>query len=380
MNMQILEDIRVLDLSHAMAGPMCSMFLGALGAEIIKIEPPWGEISRFNPPLVNQLSPYFAYTGRQKMGITLNLKDERGKDLFKKLVKTADVVLENYSPGAMERLGLNYEVLKGICPKIIYASISGFGQYGPWSKRHSFNPIAQASSGYMELAHEFMELDSPKVAPEAIADTIPALFCLGGILAALYNRERTGLGQMIDVSQLDSMFSVFPSVTYFTMANIFFGKSVGLRTNFGGTYRCKDGYIQVSVPLGRISDRFLAELKKETGKEDIDRAFFEEWVKEKNVEDVDNFLVNAKVPVAPVLTIEKALKNPQILAREMVLEFMHPQYGMMKSPGFPIKFSETPGKIDTPSPLLGQHNEKIFSGLLGLSKKEIKKLKAEGVI
>jgi CoA:oxalate CoA-transferase len=375
-----LKGIRIIDLSHAMAGPMCSMFLGAMGAEIIKIEPPWGEITRFNPPLINLTSPYFAYINREKKGISINLKTDKGKIIFKELIKKGDIVLENFGPGAMKRLGLDYEVLKEINPKIIYATISGFGQTGPWSERLSFNPIAQAESGYMELSRDFMGLDSPKVAPEAIADTIPALFCMSGILSALYYREKTGYGQMIDVAQLDSMISVLPSVVYYTLCGEYFGSTTKKRTILGGTYKCKDGYIQCSIPLGRLHDRVVETLKKVIDKDEIDKKIFKDWTEKNTVDKVFEILLKAKIPVGKVHTLPEAIETPQIRARDMIVEIDHPSVGKIKSPGFPIKFSKTPGKIEKPSPLLGQHNEEVLSELLDYNREEIEKLKEEGVI
>ena len=189
--MTALKGIRVLDLSHAHAGPICTMYMAAMGAEVIKIEPQWGEMTRMFPPLVKGQSPYFMFLGRGKKGVTLDLKNPEGKALFKEMVKKADVVMENFSPGTMDRLELGWEVLRELNPRIIYASISGFGHTGPWVNRRSFDPIAQATSGFMWLMKDAINRDGPPIqAPEAIADTIPGFTSLIGILAALVSRRQ----------------------------------------------------------------------------------------------------------------------------------------------------------------------------------------------
>ena len=213
--MTALKGIRVLDLTHAHAGPICTLYMAAMGAEVIKIEPKWGEMTRMFPPLVKGQSPYFLFLGRGKKGVTLDLKNPEGNEMFKELVKGADVVMENFSPGTMDRLGLGYDVLKEINQKIIYASISGFGHTGPWVSRKSFDPIAQAASGYMWVTKDAIAPDGPPLqAPEAIADTVPGFTALIGILAALVSRNETGRGQKVDVAQMDSMIGHVHSMAY----------------------------------------------------------------------------------------------------------------------------------------------------------------------
>lgn len=199
--MKPLEGVRVLDLTHAHAGPICTLYMAAMGAEVIKIEPPWGERTRFFPPLVERVSPYYAFLNRCKKGVTLNLKEPRGKQIFMEMVKKADIVVENFSPGTMEELGLGWDTLKDLNPSVIFCSISGFGQTGPWRDRRSFDPIAQAASGYMWLMKDSIDPEGPPLqAPEAIADTIPGFTALIGILAALNHRHISGGGQRIDVA------------------------------------------------------------------------------------------------------------------------------------------------------------------------------------
>lgn len=381
--MKALEDLRVLDLTHAHEGPMCTMFLADMGAEVIKIEPTWGERTRFFPPLIKgTTSPYFLYLNRNKKGLTLNLKSEKGVKIFKDLVSIVDVVVENFSPGTMDRLGLGYETLKKINPKIIFASLSGFGQYGPYSKRLSFDPIAIAASGYMELMREKVDPSGPPVGPpEAIADTIPALFCAIGILSALRYRERTGQGQRIDIAQMDCMVGVSPSYIFHTLAGTTFEGSFRKfrkTLQLSGLYKAKDGYIMITVP-GEMLERLAKAIGVETEKIES-QEYVKEWVRGKNVSEVVDLLVRARVPVSSVNSLEDVINDPNIRAREMIVEVSHPVIGKVKMPGFPIKFSETPVKIKDPAPMLGQHNDEILSTLLDYSKEEISKLKEEGVI
>ncbi|NQT08225.1 CoA transferase, partial [Candidatus Bathyarchaeota archaeon] len=373
-----LEGIRVLDLTHAHAGPICTMFLGAMGAEVIKIEPTWGEMTRMFPPLVKGISPYFMFVDRCKKGVTLNLKDPRGREMFMEMVKKADIVMENFSAGTMDRLDLGWDVLQGLNPGIIFASISGFGQTGPWSNRRSFDPIAQASSGYMWTMQEGINPDGPPLqAVEAIADTIPGFTAVIGILAALQYRHRTGKGQRIDVAQMDSMIAVMQSFSFWEIAGMTFrGAARSGRVGVSGLHKAEDGYVMFSLPPGRITDWF----KELLGVEELTREDVEKWVAQRPVKEVVELLAKTGVPVAPVLDLDQVKANEHAEAREMFVKVDHPTLGEVSLPGFPIKFSETKGDITMPAPLLGQHNEEVYSELLGLSKEKIEDLRKEGVV
>jgi len=376
--MSALEGVRVLDLTHAHAGPICTMFLGAMGAEVIKIEPTWGEMTRMYPPLVKGVSPYFMFVDRCKKGVTLNLKDPRGREMFMEMVKKSDVVVENFSAGTMDRLDLGWEVLRGLNPGIIFVSISGFGQYGPWSDRRSFDPIAQAASGYMWTMQEGINPDGPPLqAVEAIADTIPGFSALIGILAALQYRHRTGRGQRIDVAQMDAMIAVMQSFSFWELAGMTF-RTAGRtgRVGVSGLHKAADGYVMFSLPEGRITDWF----KELLGVEELKREDVERWVAERPVEEVVKLLAETGVPVAPVLDLDQVKANEHAKAREMFVKVHHPTLGEVSLPGFSIKFSETKGDITMPAPLLGQHNEEVYSELLGLSKEGIAELRKEGVV
>jgi formyl-CoA transferase len=376
--MKALEGIRVLDLTHAHAGPICTYYMAAMGAEVIKVEPPWGEMNRFFPPLVKGVSPYFAHLGRCKKGVTLNLKDPRGKEMFMEMVKKSDVVVENFSPGTIDDLGLGYETLKRLNPGIIFASISGFGQTGPWRDRRSFDSIAQAASGYMWLMKDIVDPEGrPYKATEAIADTIPGLTALIGVLAALNHRHGTGRGQRIDVSQMDSMISVMQSFSFWDIAKTTFERSLDDRVDRAfGLHRAKDGYVMFMAPAGRLTDWFRELL----GIEEMDRVVVEEWVAERTVEEVVETLAETGIPVAPVQDLEQVMQNEHALHREMFVEVDHPALGETTMPGFPIKFSEMEIDVKTPAPILGQYNRVVYSELLGLSNDEVEALRREGVI
>ena len=376
--MKALEGIRVLDLTHAHAGPICTLYMAAMGADVIKIEPAWGDRTRMFPPLVQRVSPYFAFLNRGKKGVTLNLKDPRGNEMFREMVTKADVVVENFSAGTMDRLGLGWETLRELNPGIIFASISGFGQTGPWSDRRSFDPIAQAASGYMWLMKEAIDPEGPPLmAQEAIADTIPGFTCLIGILAALNYRNRTGKGQRVDVAQMDAMIGVMQSFAFWTIAGTTFrgaARAGGVRVS--GLHRAKDGYVMFSLPAGRITDWF----KELLGVEELTMEIVKDWVAERTVGEVVELLAKTGVPVAPVQDLDQVLANDHARAREMFVRVDHPVLGETTLPGFAIKFSETKGDISTPAPLLGQYNKEVYSDLLGLSEDEIEGLRKEGVI
>jgi len=376
--MQALEGIRVLDLTHVQAGPIVTLYMAGMGAEVIKVEPLWGEMSRMTPPLVKGQSPYFLYLNRGKKDITLNLKQEEGLEILKGLVKKSDIVIENFSAGTMDRMGLGWEVLKELNPGIIYASICGFGHTGPWKDRRSFDPIAQATTGYMWLNRDDLNEPGPPIlASEAIADTIPGFTCLIGILAALNYRNRTGKGQRIDVAQMDSMIAVMRSYSFWTLADTTFRRAARKhRIGVSGLHKTQDGYVMFSLPAGRITDWFMELL-------DVDELKPEEvekWVRERTTDDVVKLLEGAGVPVGPVLDLEDVLENPQAKAREMFVKVHHPAIGEMTQPGFPIKFSETKGDFSQPSPSLGEHTDEVLSKVLGFSEDKIQELKKSGIV
>ncbi len=376
-----LENVRVLDLSRYMAGPFCTKILADLGAEVIKIEPPWGEESRFRPPLVGGLSATFMEFHRGKKGVTLNLKDKRAVDIFKELVKRSDIVVENFTTGTMDRLGIGYETLKVLNPRIILASITGFGQYGPRSKRPSFDILGQATSGFMAAMGESADPEGPPLlVSEAPGDSIPGTYCALSIIAALYWRQFTGRGQCVDIAQQDVMMYITPSIAMYMLTGM---TGPQLRRKMGtdipgiyGSFKAKDGYVAVAAPMGPVLDR----LSKAFGKDVVDKSFIETWVGSSTVEQVVSELIEADVPVSPIFTVPEVVEDEQAIARDMIVEVGHPTAGKVKVVGVPMKFSDSPCRVERPSPILGQHNEEILVGLLGYRKEDVAQLKKDGAI
>ncbi|MBS7653043.1 MAG: CoA transferase [Candidatus Bathyarchaeia archaeon] len=378
-----LEDTRILDLSHVWFGPYCTMLLAHLGAEVIKVEPPWGEMTRFFPPLIENESPTFISMNLNKKDLTLDLKHPKGKEIFLELVKLSDVVVENFTPGTMERLGLGYDVLRGVRPDIIYASLSGFGQTGPYAKRPSYFSIAEAITGHAYMAGlEEDEEGEPKGSPQAYGDLGPALFAALSIVSALRYRDKTGKGQWIDVAQADCMVSLASqAIVTYTAGGLTpleaRRRRRGLgQVSVGGFFKATDGYIAVLATRGSIMERLANAL----GVEEVNVEMFREWVKDKTVAEVVNILVKADVPVAPVLNVDEVVKEPHLLARGVFAEVEHPKLGRIKVPGFPVKFSEIGEFPIMPSPTLGQHTEEILINLLGYSREKIEELRGERVI
>jgi len=375
---KLLEGVRVLDLSHVWFGPYCTKLLADMGAEVIKIEPPSGEMIRLEPPQVNGANPTFIYLNNNKKGMTINLKNEKGVKIFKELIKVSDVVVENFAPGTMKRLGLDYEVLEKINPKIIYAALSGYGQTGPYSERPSFDIIAQAISGYMRLTGDMIDPKGPPVqVAQAVGDLWPGTYAALCIIAALYYRNRTGKGQMIDVSQVDCMIASCGSAFADYVLLGLKPYEINARYFWGiyGLFRAKDGYVVIGAPLGRIFDS----LKGIIGKDKLTVEITRNWVRRRLMKTVVETLVKARVPCAPVYDLNDTLSDPHVQARGDFTVINHPQVGSVKISSFPVKFSETPASYVRPAPLLGEHNEEILTEILGYSKDEIIKLREEGV-
>jgi len=396
---KVLEGTRVLDLSHYKAGPTCGQFLADMGAEVIRIEKPGGEEDRrLGPFAANGQSIYLAFTCRNKKGITLNLQKDKGKDMLKKLVRQSDVVIENFGPVGNKKLGLDYESLKKIKSDIIVVAVSGYGQYGPYANRLGFDGIAQAIAGMMWVTG-FPDKGEPVKAGVGFVDFATGVYGALGTLLALHHREKTGKGQLVDVSLLDSAVSFMEYIFgEYEVAN-YVHPQLGNAHPFIGpydAYKAKDGYFF----LGVISNPMWRRLLKFMGREeladdprfktDLERGrleshrFFAEWINnwasEKTVKEVVEQLNEADIPCAPVNTIPEAASDPHIRAREMITELDHPGIGNIPLIGIPIKLSETPGEIKTPAPTVGQHNEELYSSLLGLDSEQLSQLEREGVI
>jgi len=378
--MGLLDDVRVLDFTHVYFGPYCTMILADLGAEVIKVEPPWGEVARFYPPLVGGVSPVFLYFNRNKRGIVLNLKYPKGREIALELAKRCDILVENFKPGTMEKLGLGYEDVKKVKPDIIYASLSGFGLSGPYSKRPSFAPMGSSMSGWYRLTGDIIDPEGPPIRPaEWHGDLDPGLWAVIAILAALRHRDRTGEGQLIDVAQLDCMIAqTGVSITQYTTTGKLpwqIRREYHTLTTFG-MFKAKDGWVYIGADP-RMRDR----LCRAMGVESIESTEqLERWVAERTVQEVVDALVEVDVPVAPILQINETLEDPQVKARGIIKTIRHPTAGEVRLPGFPVKMSGFEAEIRRPAPQLGEHTEEVLRSLLGYGDREIEELRREGVI
>jgi len=391
-----LEGIKVLDLSRALAGPYCTMMLADMGAEVIKLEMPGrGDDSRsWGPPFVEGESAYFMSINRNKKSITLNMKSEKSTGIIHRLIKQSDVLVENFRPGAMERLGLGYEQVKKMNSGIIYCSISGFGQDGPYRMLPGFDQVLQGMGGLMSITGE--PGGPPIKVGVAIADIAGGMFASYGIVAALYNREKTGKGQAVDISLLDSQVAwlTYRAGAYFASGEV--PQPVGSGHPVIVPYQAfktKDVYINIAVGNDQLWERFCKAVglekvmndpkfatnaKRVENREEIVKIigdliaakYGEEWLK---------ILTDAGVPCGPIYTVDKIFSDPQVLHRQMLQELDHPKVGKIKVAGTPVKLSDTPGEVKSAPPVLGQHTQEILTQL-GYSDKDVTKLKEEKVI
>lgn len=392
-----LQGVRILDLTRVLAGPFCTMLLGDMGADIIKIEEPGkGDDTRGYPPFLNGYSAYFTNLNRNKKSLTLDLKKPEAKETFWQLVKTADIVIENYKPGTMEKLGLSYEKAKAVNPKIIYASISGFGQYGPYKDRPGYDIIGQAMGGLMSVSGW---PDSPPTrSGTAMGDILGGLNCCIGILAALKSRDNTGVGQHVDVSLVDSVVSSMETIIQLYLVEGRIPSRIGNRYEFiypYDSFETSDGWVVIGVGGDEVWKRFCKAIDREdllsdsTLEKNRDRVanhprlkqIVTEWTSSRTVDSVVELLLSHSVPCAPIYTIDKVVNDPHIaVAREMIVDMDHPKEGKMKVINCPIKFSDTKPTIRTTAPHLGEHNDTVLKELLGMSDEEIAGLKASGAL
>jgi crotonobetainyl-CoA:carnitine CoA-transferase CaiB-like acyl-CoA transferase len=395
--MLALEDIRVLDLTQIMAGPYCTMVLGDLGADVIKIERiPDGDDTRRMGPFVNGESACFMMINRNKKSLTLNLKTDKGKQIFLDLAKKADVIVENYRPGVVKSLGIDYDVIQELNPGIIYCSISGYGQTGPYSQKGGFDIVAQGMSGLMSMTGELN--GRPAKVGIAMNDISAGVTALYSILAAYINRTKTGKGQYIDVSLVESglAWSVWESAAFFGAGVV--PAATGSRHRVSAPYqafRTKDGYVLVGAANQRTWERFckgvvdqpewIEDLRFATPNDRIEQVnVLEKCIEEVLIEKETQYWVEKMdengVPGGPIYTYDQTLNDPHILARGMVQEFEHPKAGRMKTLGIPAKMSGTPGQISKSAPQLGQHTEEVLRQYLDFPLEEIENLRNENVI
>jgi crotonobetainyl-CoA:carnitine CoA-transferase CaiB-like acyl-CoA transferase len=363
------------------------MLLADMGATVYKIEPSWGDASRVSPqyPFTDGFSSYFMLVNRNKKSIVLNLKSEKGVQAMKKLVIASDVVVENFRPGVMDRLGLSYESLHVINPGIIYASISGFGQRGPYVNRPSFDIIGQAMSGWMWLnSREKRGLNSEasfvlSCLAGSPGDTVPGLFCALSILAALRYRELSGVGQRIDIAQTDALMTLSSlgliRTLYSDTDADTRAQSDSVRIH--GVYEAKDGYIVIRVVGDRATQAVADILTVDPSEITPGSEVFKNWFRKRTRNQISEMLSD-KVPCAPVLTDRELIGDPNVKARGMIQEIPHPDGFTYRTISTGIKFSETPVAINTLPPALGADSVSVLEAL-GYSEAEIKQLIDENV-
>lgn len=392
-----LEGVRVLDFTQYLSGPHCTAVLSELGAEIIKIEMPGrGEPERLAMPKTPKKESYqFLSYNRGKKSITLNLKNPKGMEIARKLTAKVDVLVENFAPGVLERLGLGYEEARKINPQIIYASISGFGQTGPRRNDVSYDVVAQAMGGLMSITG--YPDGEPMKAGCSLGDYMGGYNGAIAILAALYYRKMTGEGQSIDISMQDGIWAmVFPDRANYFDTQIVpkrFGNKLSSSAPFGA-YNAKDGYVvictitdpqwhKVLQAMGREDlmneQRFSTRENRTKNMQEVD-ALVQDWCQARTVNDVLATLKEYGVPCSPLPTFDEVANDPHLLSREMLVDVEQPVSGKVKLIGSVYKMSRTPGDRRMRAPEVGEHNQEVLGGLLGIDEQEMQKLKEESVI
>ena len=394
-----LEDIKVLELSHYIAGPMAGQLLADLGADVYKVEKDGygkGDIARLYDPSYKDMSLYFCSYNRNKKFITLDIKTEKGREIFKELVTKVDVVIDNYRPGVMDKLGIGYEELSKINPGIIMTEISGFGQNGPYRDKMALDMSMQAVSGFMDFTG-FPDGAPTKGGP-VLSDFIAGIYASYATTAAIYHKEKTGKGQHIDIALLDCMFTLlenFPSIYYMS-------GEVPKRSGNGrpfsaptGTYKTKDDRW---VHLSATSESLFERLAKVIDREDLigdprmasaavrkkNESAIEppiiEWVASKTLDEVVDVLEKSGIPNGPVRTIEEVIKDPQLKYRNMLVSFPDSITENLPFIANPVKMSETPVVYNNAAKEQGSDNMEVYNQLLGYSEEHIRKLIEEKII
>ncbi len=390
-----LDGILVIDMTRIIAGPFCGLLLADLGAEVIKVEEPKGDATRHRGPFKDGLSLHFTTHNRNKKSITLNMRSARAKEIFAELVKVGDVVLENFRPGVMAAMGFDFERLRAIKPDIILTSISGFGQTGPYSQRAAHDSIVLAQAGIQDL-NGYPDMPPVRVGVN-YGDYSAGLYAAFGTMTALYHRELTGEGQWVDASLLDSSVSFLGTFFSEYIAVGTLPTRVGnanVHSAPNNTYEVKDGYVSVAAGLdsqwpsmakaiGRPElaedPRYKAARTRAQNRPEVD-ALVQDWLRDKTMAEAVRNLEAAGIACGPVNTLAQMVEDPQVKARELILEVEHPTVGKIPVPGQALKMSALPKPEPKYPPLLGEHNEDVFCGLLGHRTEELAQWKQEGVI
>ncbi len=395
--MKPLENIKVLDLTRVLAGPFCTMILSDLGADVVKVEVPGtGDDSRHFGPFKNGQSLYFLSINREKRSISINLKSEKGRAIFKDLVKQFDIVIENFRPGTMEKLGLGYETLKELNPRLIYAASSGYGHTGPSSQKASYDILAQAMGGIMSITG-WPDAPPTRVGM-SLGDITASLYTAIGILAALQYRNNTGLGQKVDVAMLDCQVSILENAITRYQVDGTQPQPLGNRHPTIApfqAFKASDAYFVIGCGNDSLWKKLceainrpdlLSNEKLSTNElrtqnlsllvEELDKTFIT-----KTASDWVEAIDGAGIPCGPINTIDRLFTEPQILARNMMVEVEDKKAGRIKIAGNPIKMSSLKEETTRqPAPEIGEHNFEVLTSMLGLKSEEIEKLLEEGVL
>lgn len=390
-----LAGVKVIDFTRVYSGPYCTMMLGDLGAEVIKIERKGvGDDTHYFSPIKNGESGYFTYLNRNKKSLSLDMKAPESVELIKELAKWADIVVENFSPGVVDRLGVGYKDLSDINPKLIYGSISGFGQNGPYMKKPAYDIVCQAMGGYMATTGE--KGGKPyKLGPSAV-DAGAGIHMAYALMAALYHREKTGVGQYVDVAMMDTAFSTLEN---FVVTKTLTGEGPSRDGNANlasapfSSYVTNDGYVTIAC----ANDNLFKKLCKAIEREDLLEvpeygdnhsrklnekglnAEVEKWTRERSTKEIVDILDKAGCPVGPILEIDDLVEDEQIRARHMLVEINHPILGKVEYPGNPCNFSEAGELCYGSAPTLGEHNEYVLKEILGMEDDKIEALKEKDI-
>jgi crotonobetainyl-CoA:carnitine CoA-transferase CaiB-like acyl-CoA transferase len=391
-----LGNLVVLDLSHALAGPFASTMLGDYGAEVIKIEPLDGDIARaWGPPFYGGESAYFVNLNRNKKSVALDLKHPEGRAIFFRLLEGADIVLENLRVGAVKKLGIDYERARDRNPRIIYCSISGFGQDGPYRERAALDLVVQAESGMISITGE--PGGRGVRAGVSIADITAGMYAAFGILAAVHARQTTGRGQFIDVSMLEGQLGILSGMIGAFVADHIVPGPLG--TAYGAllpyqTFRTTTRDIAIGigsdklwrtfaplVGLAHLADdpRYVSNAARNANRPSLVAALQEAFLT-RSYEEWEAVLQPAGIPMGAINTLDAVVVHPQVVARAALVESTHPVAGTIAMTAPPVRMSATPGSVRTPAPLLGEHTEQVLRERLGLDTREIARLKAAGAI
>ncbi len=391
-----LEGVKVLDLTQLMAGPYCTMMLADMGADVVKVEKPNGgdDTRRMGPPFIKAESAAFLGINRNKRSIVIDLRSDAGRELAQRMVLKSDILVQNFRPGALERMGLGYEQVREINPAIVYCTISGFGATGPYARRGGFDLVAQGMSGLMSVTG--YEDGPPAKVGVPICDLNAGMFGAIGILTAYINRLRTGQGQHVDTSLLEGgiAYTFWESAMYFATGDIPEPKGSAHRlTAPYQAFETSDGYVNIGAANQANWERLCTAI----GRDELatDPRFVEPRDRMNNLDELVStlevtfaqqssdhwleILEAANVPAGPINDIAQVYSDPQVRAREMMVETDHPVAGRVKNIGIPIKLSETPGQFRRPAPTLGQHTDKVLRDL-GCSDEEIELLRSEGAV